>query len=330
MAKITWVKISHSRKYGGGSYANKVIDVIKNHFDFEAREIAYRPDMLRYLKPVRWFFQISKIRGFSDIWVMDSFIVVAFANFKNMQGKKVIVLHHIDHTVFSVFIRPIAYFLEKVFHAKAKKADMVVVVSGYWKDYLATRGYKNIKIIHNSFDVNSFNITGEEVDQFKKTYGFDSRPIIYLGNSLKAKGVVESYEALKNFNVNLVSSGERAVNIPAKNLNLDYRNYLRLLKASFIVVTMSKFKEGWCTTAHEAMLCGTPVIGSGLGGMKELLAGGGQMVCPDFKDLAQKVAHLLSNHNLREKMGQDGHYYAAGFTMEKFNKEWLGLIEAML
>ena len=64
------------------------------------------------------------------------------------------------------------------------------------------------------------------------------------------------------------------INIPVVNLSLNYKEYLCLLKASSVVVTMSKFKEGWCLTAHEAMLCKTPVIGSGKGGMRELLEGG--------------------------------------------------------
>ena len=44
-----------------------------------------------------------------------------------------------------------------------------------------------------------------------------------------------------------------------------------LLQAASVAVTMSKFNEGWCRTAHEAMLCKTPVVGSGMGGMGELL-----------------------------------------------------------
>jgi len=97
-----------------------------------------------------------------------------------------------------------------------------------------------------------------------------------------------------------------------------------------MVIAMSKFKEGWCRTAHEAMLLKTPVIGSGLGGMQELLIGGKQIVCKDFKDLKTKVQDLLGNPRLREKMGQDGYNFAKEFTLERFEREWLNLIEEIL
>ena len=93
---------------------------------------------------------------------------------------------------------------------------------------------------------------------------------------------------------------------------------------------MSKFKEGWCRTAHEAMLLKTPVIGSGLGGMRELLKGGGQIICKDFKNLKGKVEYLLSHPDTRKKTGEDGYSFAKKFTLEKFEKEWLNLIQEIL
>ena len=62
-------------------------------------------------------------------------------------------------------------------------------------------------------------------------------------------------------------------------MKLSFQEYLILLKASTVVLTMSLFKEGWCRVAHEALLLGTPVIGSGAGGMTEVLAQGGGIIC---------------------------------------------------
>ena len=58
---------------------------------------------------------------------------------------------------------------------------------------------------------------------------------------------------------------------------------------------MSKFLEGWNRTAHEAMLCRTPVIGSGTGGMRELLLGGQQIICEDIKTLPEIVDYAIKN-----------------------------------
>ncbi len=330
MKKVTWIKISHSRKYGGQAYADKVQELVRKNFDFEEIKVSTPENYFRYFKPLYWMWEISRIKGCSDLWVMDSFIAVAFANFNKMKGKKAILIHHIDHSVFPIALRPTFYLLEKVFHIKAKKADVIITVSEYWKSYFLKKGYKDVKLIHNSFDGQDFDFSKEEIESFKKKHDFDKRSIIYIGNCLKAKGVVESYNALKELDVNLVTSGEQIVSLPVKNFNLGYRDYLKLLKASLVVVTMSKFKEGWCGTAHEAMLCKTPVIGSGKGGMQELLEGSKQIVCSDFKDLRKKVQYLLKNHNIRTKMGKDGFNYAKNFTREKFNESWMDLINKIL
>ena len=92
---------------------------------------------------------------------------------------------------------------------------------------------------------------------------------------------------------------------------------------------MSKFKEGWCRTAHEAMLLKTPVVGSGLGGMRELLEGGKQIICQDFTSLKEKVEYLLNHSEVRKKIGQDGYNFAKDFTLERFKKEWVELIKKL-
>ena len=151
-----------------------------------------------------------------------------------------------------------------------------------------------------------------------------------MGNCQKLKGVVDAYLALKDLDAYLVTSGRRQVDVPTLNLDLDYRSYVTLLKASSVVITMSQFKEGWCMTAHEAMLCQTPVIGSGLGGMRELLEGGRQIVCQDFKDLGKEVTYLINHPDQREKIGFDGYNFAKEFTMERFRRDWINLMRKVI
>ena len=93
---------------------------------------------------------------------------------------------------------------------------------------------------------------------------------------------------------------------------------------------MSKFKEGWNMTAHEAMLFQTPVVGAGLGGMKELLEGGKQIICENFNSLKKEVEYLLNHPQEREKIGRDGYDFAKNFTRERFQKDWLNLLEKII
>ena len=86
-------------------------------------------------------------------------------------------------------------------------------------------------------------------------------------------------------------------------MKLSFQEYLILLKASTVVLTMSLFKEGWCRVAHEALLLGTPVIGSGAGGMTEVLAQGGGLSCERAENL-EKVERFLKGQNIKVRIGR--------------------------
>jgi glycosyltransferase involved in cell wall biosynthesis len=154
-----------------------------------------------------------------------------------------------------------------------------------------------------------------------------AKEIVYLGNYGPGKGVEEAYQALKGLKVHFVTSGKvKDCLLPIRKLSLSYRDYQRLLRASHLAVTMSQFEEGWCRVAHEAMLCRTPVLGSGRGGMAELLQGGKQIICRDFRDLRNRVEHLLDQSEERKKLGEDGYNFAKDFTFERFKANWVTLI----
>ena len=329
MKNIGLIKIFLKRS-GGNTYKEHVINSLANNFNIKNVNLEGTYFKNRYLKAIESFIKLIFLKDKKDLWIRDFYSTITL-NKKKTKGKNLSLFFHIDFSGFPIFSRIPLYLLEKFFlYGKLKKTDVIVVISEYWKNYFIKKGYKNIYKIYCGFDLNNFNITDEEVLEFKKKYKLEGKPIIYLGNCQKPKGVVDSYSALKDFNVHFVTSGRQRVKIPVLNIDVDYREYLKLLKASTIVITMSKFKEGWCMTAHEAMLCKTPVIGSGMGGMEELLKGGGQIICIDFKELKKKVEYLLNNSEEREKIGKMGYNYAKDFTLERFKKEWLDLINKIL
>jgi glycosyltransferase involved in cell wall biosynthesis len=130
--------------------------------------------------------------------------------------------------------------------------------------------------------------------------------------------------------VHLVASGgTSSPGLPLTCLFLDQSELVCLLHASSIVVTMSQFAEGWCRIAHEAMLCGTPVIGSGSGGMRELLQSGGQGVCEAIEDLKPTVKRLLGDERRRAEQGRAGQVFARHFTYERFQRAWVLLVTRM-
>jgi len=329
MKKIGWLKIS-SRKYGGVAYEELAREALAGDFDVELVEVKSNIFKKGYLRAPEIIWNLIRLKGEKDLWVRDNNTIIALP-FSRIKGKTLAMVHHIDFSTTPLWAKPLDFMIERFIYFGLKKADFIVTVSKYWQEHFLKRGYKNVFKIYNAFNISEYDFKDEEIAEFKKKYNLEGKPIIYLGSCQKAKGVLESYSVLKDLNSYLVTSGEPLFKkSPARNLQIPYREYLKLLKASDVALAMSKFKEGWCRVAHEAMLLKTPVVGSGLGGMKELLEGGKQIVCPDFKSLREKVEYLLNNPEVRAKMGEDGYNFAKNFTLEKFKSDWLSLINRLL
>jgi glycosyltransferase involved in cell wall biosynthesis len=262
--------------------------------------------------------RLRRLRTQGDATIR-SFLPSVFSPFERDKFN-IVLIHHIDTSVLPHRARENLF--KMLFYRRIGRCDMMVAVSRYWRDHFISRGVRDVRVIYQGFPIDEFRFTGEEIEDFRNRFGLADRPIIYLGNCQRVKGVVEAYQALKDMDFHLVTSGRRDVNIPALNLNLEYRDYLRLLRASSVVLSMSGQLEGWCRSAHEAMLCATPVIGSGAGGMSELLEGGKQVVCTDFGELKDKVQEVMGNR----KLGERGRRYARTFTISRFDRSWTDLL----
>lgn len=319
---------------GGNVYIQEMLRAIsseKNYFETETIDLSpKRFKTSKFLKAIEIFFNLLKFRGEKDLWIRNFYSIVFFSK-KRTKGKNIAMIFHVDFSGFPLLLKPFLIFFEKfVFYHQLRKADVIVVVGEYYKNHFLERGYPNVKKVYFGFDLKEFNVTEKEVIGFKEKYNLKDKPIVYLGNCQKAKGALDSYNVLKGLDVHFVTSGKKEFEMPALNLNLTRREYLILLKASSIAITMSKFKEGWCWITHEAMLSKTPVIGSGKAGMREPLEGGQQIICEDFSKLREKVEFLLKNPEKRRIMGEKGYNFAKDFTKERFKKSWLDLINKIL
>jgi len=327
-AKIGWIEID-SRQYGGVVYEDELEKILKNNFNLKLIGVSSKYFKKGYLRGGELLLRLLRLEGKSDLWIRNGHTILSLRLDKT-KGEDLALIHHIDSAVTPFPFRIIDEMLDKLTYWNLRRAKAIITVSQYWKDHFLKKGYKNVYTIYNPFNLSEYNIKDEEAESFKKGNSLEGKPIIYLGNCQAAKGVIESYEALKSLNAHLVTAGEQFVKIPARNFCVSHRDYLKLLKASDIVISMSRFKEGWSRTTHEAMLLKRPVIGSGQGGMKELLEGGGQIVCPEFSLLKGKIESLLEDPQKRKEMGERGYEFAKDFSQERFEKEWLGLVGNLL
>ena len=88
-----------------------------------------------------------------------------------------------------------------------------------------------------------------------------------------------------------------------------FRSDILSLHKAFDIFVMSSVTEGLGTSILDAMACGKPVVGTTAGGIPEVVADGetGLLVPPrDPRAMADAITRLLSDHELRGRMGATG------------------------
>ena len=307
------VKIDLNNKlYGGRVYENLIVDLLGNEIEFKREFLLKHSIKILNIPRIVWLF--VKYRYFYKGTLLLTNHTTWFAG---RRARNIAVIHHIDNTVSAVptLAELFQLFCNKALLWNKNRWTRIITVAECWKETLAEMGLKNIDVVYNSFDVDAYDFPTSAIADFRRKNGWDDKPLIYLGNCQKKKGVVEVYDALKGMDVYMVTSGNSDVTLPIPNLYLSYDEYRLLLSASDLVMTMSLFEEGWNRTAHEAILCGTPVIGTGAGGMMELLTMSHQTVCTSFEELPGVVASKLSEH---AEVGDT----LSAFNLDYFRKEW--------
>jgi glycosyltransferase involved in cell wall biosynthesis len=235
----------------------------------------------------------------------------------------------IHHIAFSVARDDARYqLLFAALKRRLPRLSAVVTVSRYWKDLLESLGCRDVEVIYNAFDPADYVLRPGQLDEFHERFGLPrDRPLIYLGSAGPQKGGAEAWQALRDQGYTLFMTGRNPAGVPPVRTELlDRADFVALLHAAAAVVTLSTLPEGWNRVAHEAMLCGTPVVGSGAAGMRELLDGGGQMVCATGQGLAEAVRAAIAR---RESLGGQGRAYVQQFDLGYFERAWVRLVERL-
>ena len=116
--------------------------------------------------------------------------------------------------------------------------------------------------------------------------------------------------------------------------NTPHREVLRILSGHRYLLALSAV-EGFGLPPLEAMSCGAAVAGFHGGGGRSYFRAGWRrnaLVCgyPDFRQLADLFAGLLSDDALARKLVRRGRRSAAGYTFEKFRNAWIKELAPLL
>lgn len=313
MAKILRL-LSTTKKYGGDLFEDEMQMAFSNcdHYVEVLNPVPSQGTRLyrvpKYLQNLKRLSNQNKdfdfvFRAMNHVFFMDS------------NPKQLVIAYHYDTTYCHPLVAAHHYLtLRSLIHHK-DKVHKLIVIAKYWRDYFFNLGFKNVETIYCGFDKKNFVTSEQALEKLRLKINPRDKKIVYIGNPQRKKGADKVYKALKHRDdILLITSGNKDVDLPCLNLELSYPDYLAMLKLSCAVITFSQFKEGWNRVAHEAMMMGVPVIGSGLGGMSELLLGGGQMKVTNAKDLSWALDRVMQNNEI----GLQGKEYAETFTRERF------------
>lgn len=312
--------VTFKKKSGGSLYGRYISNIkeVKTHYLLNSQS------KNKIVKLVVYFIKLFKFHLFKksrDIIIYNQDNCFFLQN----QDKNILLTHHYHPVSKNILIRYYQIFLHKNILKNKDKIDLLVVVSEFWKHYYSNLGFANIKVIYNPFEMSLYKQrTFDEKVAFKKKYNLENKPIVYLGNPQREKGTDKAYNALKNLDVHLVTTGIKTLDLPVKHLELSFEEYILLLQVADVSVLMSQIKEGWNRVAHESLLCKTPVVGTGFGGMGELLIKSQQTICQDFTELAEKVSEILMR---KQKVTDEALAYVYSFTQEKFENSWKEVLE---
>ncbi|MDA8570341.1 glycosyltransferase family 4 protein [Schleiferiaceae bacterium] len=308
---------------GGNSYDFAAAEALRTKGEIFVRKVSVQKNNEKFF---RYWHRFNSFRFESDcIHIMEPY-PVAFGK-PNKKALRIGIIHHIDTQAANKSLKHRIFFYLLI--RRLKSLDCVVTVSKVWRDYLLNKGCKRVEIIYNSFNPEDYLFEEADLLLFKKNLGLDKdKKLIYIGNAGNGKGVHKTFYELKDFGYELVMTGAKndAKELPVKYFNLDALGYRKLIASCDVVLAMSDMVEGWNRIAHEAMLSKVPVIGSGSGGMQELLDEGGQISCYDYSNLGDKVLQALAN---KAELGGKGHAFVKKLDKRYFIKSWLEIIESM-
>ena len=238
-------------------------------------------------------------------------------------------LHVLEYPLFNSLIK-----------TSLKSSDHVIVCgTSAFNDM--QRVYPNLNF--GKFSVIYNGIMFDRIGKVKENLLQNSGPIVFFGRLVWRKGILHLLKAFmtlkKDFpNLNLDIFGRGPLESKLKSVisksdfanNIHFRGHvprvelIRNVKRASIVALPSLYEVGPFISALEAMACKKPIVCFDLPFTREFIKdmhNGVLCKAGDVKDLSDKISLLLSDENLRHKLGRNAYEYV------KERHDWDSLVE---
>lgn len=203
----------------------------------------------------------------------------------------------------------VIYLYEKfVLPRIANKATRIICVSRFVRDTLFRNHASKITIISPGVDTSLY--------QYNPRVKREENLVLFVAgrkNTYRMKGLyylIDSIKEISGVELHIIGEKEEFLDKSIVSVGIRRGNDLveELQKASLVVLPSIAI-EGFPMVLIEAMACQTPVIGTNIGGIPELIRDGidGLLVPPqDSNALAQAISKILADKELATRMGRAG------------------------
>ena len=234
-------------------------------------------------------------------------------------GKATLLTTHSINYENSSAIRALARLTFPYFRYHLRNPHRIIAVSRASREFIKRFTNVPVEVVHNGVNVGFFDIELSR-EEAKERLGLGERVVLYVGRLEPRKGVSTLINAMKHVDGTLLVAGqgsmfpllrERAKLLGVSNRvrflgTVDYSNLPLLYRASDVFVLPS-LSEAFGIVLLEAMASGTPVIGTRVGGIPEIIDGCGLLVPPgNARELANAINLVLDNQSVERRLGRLG------------------------
>ncbi|AIU70127.1 glycosyl transferase [Thermococcus eurythermalis] len=234
-------------------------------------------------------------------------------------GKATLITTHSINYENSKAIRAVARLTFPYFKYHLHNPHRIIAVSRAAKEFIKRFTSVPAEVIPNGINVDFFDVPLSR-EEAKERLGLGENVVLYVGRIEPRKGVGTLISAMKHVDGTLLIVGKgsrlsflreraRLLGVAEKVRFLGTVEYSKLplfYRASDVFVLPS-LSEAFGIVLLEAMASGTPVIGTTVGGIPEIVDGCGLLVPPgDARKLAEAVNLVLNNQNVEKRLARLG------------------------